>query len=276
MDLKFELGAMHRHEQSIKNLLLATLHVGDLDNVTRSVVKVGNKDYVVDFAVKLANLLKTSRDLLRSAAADLDSLKREQLQCQSKLLSVQDELSVKKSAQLDAVKNTVEEKMSSWAAVVKKNSSSKVSQKEMRKAVKSAINESDREYNVIMFNVEEQDEEDPSENYDADTALDIMNSAGLDAVEGEYTTERIGALQNDKNRPLKVKFDFKSTAFDLLARSKNLKDSEVYGTVFIVPDRSREERVEDRKLVEQLKLIRTQNPEKRCYIWNKTIHTEEN
>ena len=198
MDLKFELGAMHRHEQSTKNLLLATLHVGDLDNVTQSVVKVGNKDYVVDFAVKLANLLKTSRDLLRSAAADLDSLKREQLQCQSKLLSVQDELSVKKSAQLDAAKDTVEEKMSSWAAVVKKNSSSKVSQKEMKKAVKSAINESDREYNVIMFNVEEQDEEDPSKNYDADTALDIMNSAGLDAVEGEYTTERIGALQNDK------------------------------------------------------------------------------
>ena len=268
-------GLMHRHEQSIRNLLLSTLNVSDLDNVTRSNVRVGNKDYVVDFAVKLATLLKTSRDLLRSAAADLDSLKREQLQCQSKLLSVQDELSVKKSAHLDAVKDTVEEKMSSWAAVVKKNSSSKVSQKEMKKAVKSAMNESDREYNVIMFNVEEQEEEDPSENYDADTALDIMNSAGIEAVEGEYTTERIGALQNDRNRPLKVKFDFKSTAFDLLAKSKNLKDSEIYGTVFIVPDRSREERVEHRKLVEQLKLIRTQNPEKRCYIWNKAVHTEE-
>ena len=95
MDLKFELGAMHRHEQSIRNLLLSTLNnVSDLDNVTRSVVRVGNKDHVVDFAVKLATLLKTSRDLLRSAAADLDSLKREQLQCQSKLLSVQDEVSV--------------------------------------------------------------------------------------------------------------------------------------------------------------------------------------
>ena len=43
-------------------------------------------------------------------------------------------------------------------------------------------NESDREYNVVMFNVYEQEEEDPSENYDADTSLDIMNSAGLDAV----------------------------------------------------------------------------------------------
>ena len=46
-------------------------------------MKVGNKDYFVDFAVNLATLLKTSRDLLKSAAVDLDSLKREQLQCQS-------------------------------------------------------------------------------------------------------------------------------------------------------------------------------------------------
>ena len=40
-------------------------------------------------------------------------------------------------------------------------------------------------------------------------------------------------------------------------------------------NQSREERIEHRKLVEQLKLIRTQNPEKRCYIWNKAVHTEE-
>ena len=145
----------------------------------------------------------------------------------------------------------------------------------MNKAVKSAINESDREFNVIMFNVEEQDDDDPSENYDADTAMDIMESAGLNAVEGEFTTERIGALEKERNRPLKVKFDFKSTAFDLLAKSKNLKDDEQYGSVFIVPDRSREERVEHRKLVEQLKLMRTQNPDDRCYIWNKAIHTED-
>ena len=58
----------------------------------------------------------------------------------------------------------------------------------MKTAVKYAINESDREYNVMIFNVEKQ--EDPSENYDADTAFEVIYSAGLDAVEGEYTTER--------------------------------------------------------------------------------------
>ena len=276
MDLKFELGSMYELEKSIRGLLLSTLHIRELSDIKKTGLKAANKDIAVDLAINLASLLDRSGQLLRSASADLDCLKREQLESQCKLLKVQDELSVKKSAQLDAVKNTVEEKMSSWAAVVKKSSgTNKVSQKEVKKAVKCAINESDREYNVVMFNVEEQKEEDPSENYDADTALDIMNSAGLDAVEGEYTTERIGTLDKEKNRPLKVKFDFKSTAFSLLAKAKNLKDSEEYGQVFIVPDRSREERIEHRKLVEQLKLIRTQNPEKRCYIWNKAIHKED-
>ena len=95
------------------------------------------------------------------------------MECQSKLLSVQDELSVtqviKKSVQ--ATKNSVQ-----------------------LNAVKSVIIESNREYNVIMFNIEEKDEDDHRENFDADTALDIMNSAGLDTVEGEYITKRIGAL----------------------------------------------------------------------------------
>ena len=251
MDLKFELGSLYQLEKSIKGFLLSTLNVRELSDIRRNALKAANKDIAVDLAMTLASMLDRSVELLRSASADLDCMKREQLESQSKLLKVQDELSVKKSDQLDAVKNTVEEKMSSWAAVVKKNSgTNKVSQKEVKKAVKCAINESDREYNVVMFNVEEQEEEDPSETYDVDTALDIMNSAGLVAVEGEgrFTAERIGTFDKDKKRPLKVKFDFKSMAFSLLAKAKNLKGNEEYGQVFIVPDRSREERIEHRNL----------------------------
>ena len=57
---------------------------------------------------------------MRSISADLICLEREKLESQSKLLKVQDELSAKKSAQLGAVKDTVEEKISSWAAVLKR------------------------------------------------------------------------------------------------------------------------------------------------------------
>ena len=210
----------------------------------------------------------------KNAAADLDSLKCEQLQNQSKLIQAQEELSVKKSAELEAVNNTVDQKLTSWASIVEKNSSRKVTQKEMKTAVKSAMKERDREYNVIMFNVEEQDEDDTSENHDAETALEIMNCAGLNEFDGEFTAERIGSVDTERNRPLKVMFDYKSSAFDLLAKSKNLKDDANYFNVFIVPDRSREERIEHRKLVDQLKLRRSQDPHKRFYIWNKSIWSE--
>ena len=115
----------------------------------------------------------------------------------------------------------------------------------------------DREYNVIMLNV-------------AETALEIMNCAGLNEFDGEFATERIGSDDKGKNRPLKIKFNYKSSAFDVLAMSKNLKDDANYFNVFIVQDRSREERIEHKQLVEQLKLslIRFY---KRFNIWNKSI-----
>jgi hypothetical protein len=143
----------------------------------------------------------------------------------------------------------------------------------VKKAVKSAMNENDREFNVIMFNVEEKDDE----NYDADTALNIIASAGATITEsqGGCTVERIGMLDKDKIRPLKVKFESKSVAFDLLAKAKNLKDDERYGSVFVVPDRSKEERIERRKLVERLKLARIKDPGKKHYIWRKEICADD-
>ena len=76
-------------------------------------------------------------------------MKSEQLKNQSQLLEVQDELLGKRSDQLEAVKVTVDNKLS-WASVVEKNSGKAMAQKIMKKAVKSAIEEWDREYNVIQ------------------------------------------------------------------------------------------------------------------------------
>jgi hypothetical protein len=101
---------MHRLEVSTKELLWKKFNVRDLEDLSKSVVNGKNKDTVVEFAVNLCNLLKQSQAWLKEAAGDLDSLKVDQLQSKSQLSRVQDELSVKKSAELDAVKHTVEEK----------------------------------------------------------------------------------------------------------------------------------------------------------------------
>ena len=72
-----------------------------------------------------------------------------------------------------------------------------------------------------------------------------MNCAGRRKFEGDqFSTERIDSADKEKYRPLKVRFDCESSEFDLLAKSKNLKDDENYFNVFIVPNWSREERIE--------------------------------
>ena len=79
MDLKFELGSLYQLEKSIKGFLLSTLNVRELSDIRRNALKAANKDIAVDLAMTLASMLDRSVELLRSASADLDCMKREQL-----------------------------------------------------------------------------------------------------------------------------------------------------------------------------------------------------
>ena len=133
-----------------------------------------------------------------------------------------------------------------------------------------AINEQDRERNVIMLNVKEQEIADKNEHHDGQLAFKIMQRAGLPESDGQFDCERIGAPDSSRSRPLKVSFSFKSTALELLLKSKNLKDDDHFNNIFIVPNRSREERAEHKKLVEQLRVKRAENPEKKFYIYQKS------
>ena len=85
-------------------------------------------------------------------------------------------------------------------------------------------------------------------------AQDSVNLTGI------FSTERIGTLDKQKTRPLKIKFEYKSVALDLLLQSKNLKDDKQCNSVFIVPARSKEERIEHKQRVQHFKLARSQNP----------------
>lgn len=230
MDFKFSLHSLYKHEDDVRSLLrnIGLKNIEDVSQLQTALNRGLKKEDVVIFAVKVAGLLKRSQDLVKCAAADLDFMKCEQLQNQSKLLEVQEEVMRNKSDQLEAVKSTVDDKLTGWAAIVEKNSTKTVTQKVMKKAVKSAIKECDREYNVVMFNVEEEQEDgDSSDQYNIDTARNVISSTGLTSFEGDFSTERIGSPDEEKNRPLLVKFDYKTAAFELLAKSKNLKDDEI-------------------------------------------------
>jgi len=80
----------------------------------------------------------------------------------------------------------------------------------------------------------------------------------------------LGIPAKGKRRPLRVRIGNGSAVFYLLSCSKNLRYTD-FSMVFIEPDRSREERAEHTKLVQQLKRKRTEFPGQRFYIKNNKV-----
>ena len=110
--MTFDLESRQRLERQMKGPF-CTIRVKDLDDVNQAALDKFNKDSVVNFAEKATKLFKSCHGLLKSATAELDGLKTEHLQNQSKLIRIQEELSNEKYVQLDAVKNPVEEELTS-------------------------------------------------------------------------------------------------------------------------------------------------------------------
>ncbi len=229
MELKFTLNSMYGLDTELAEEL-SKLNLKTIDDVSKSSFSAVNKNNVVELAKALATILGRSQELLKCAATDLDVLKCGQLQNQSKLLSVQDELIAKKSDQLEAVTTTVEEKLCSWTDVVKKNTTQSLSssnQKKMKQVIQSAIKDSDREGNVMMFNVPEEVEERGLSTLDHDHGLvqRIMGSSGF-LTPCDMFCERIGTPAQGKRRPLRVRIGNESAVFYLLSCSKNLRQTE--------------------------------------------------
>ena len=74
-----------------------------------------------------------------------------------------------------------------------------------------------------------------------------------------------------KIRPVKVTFSSKDDAKLTVQGGKNLKTSEKYGKVFIAPNRTPEERLKRRQLVQLLRERKTKEPEKLHFIYQDTV-----
>ena len=69
---------------------------------------------------------------------------------------------------------------------------------------------------------------DENEHHDGELAFKIMQKAGLSEQDGQYFCKRIGAPESSRIRPLKIQFSSKSTAFELLVKSKKLEDADQF------------------------------------------------
>ena len=113
--------------------------------------------------------------------------------------------------------------------------------------IKEGQDKSRREKNVIIFNVKENEVNDKEK-------IDKIIYDGLELIEANVEEIfRIGKRENTRDRPIIVKFKNVKQKWDIIKKSKLLNRKEAYKTIRISPDLTKTERIEERKLLEQLK-----------------------
>ena len=114
----------------------------------------------------------------------------------------------------------------------------------------------ERRKHVVAFNIPEKTMTDQES--DEKTFLNIMNDE-FNLIPRIESVRRLGRPSNDKSRPLRIKiYDEGNINRQLIIRrAKELRQSNVWNNIFIVPDQTQNERELEKKLREELKTRRS-------------------
>ena len=268
---EFSMHSVREMDHDLEKSLHDIMKVKQLGDLSQSLLKQTNKDTVLKLVNVLTSSLKRSSDLLRAAGADIDQLQSNQIRLQSELLLEKEKTVEHKNEELREMKKNMKTEMKSWADIVSKNvKSSEITPKVIKEAVKSAVEEDrgeeDRSHNIMVYGLKEQED-----SAREDTAQLVAMMGELEARCDDVTLIRVGSVKEGSVQPVKLTFKSKEDVFYVLSRARVLKDSINFSTVFLGPDRSVEERKAHRKLVEELKKKRTENPDRFFFIKQGTV-----
>lgn len=222
-----------------------------------------------EHVVKQYGLIKELMEENRKLTGHVMDADDKFIELQGRLLGIQDrQLNAMAPTVERAVKESFEKSYASVTAPSDQPTQSVISPAVIQRAVKDIAEVEERSKNVIIFGLEEQDEEDVGERV----------SEIFDAVGEKPRPEavlRLGNKRSDVNRPVIVKFRNTDTATGVLRKSQCLKNNGKFNKVFISPDRTTAQRIEQRKLVTQMKEQAADDTSRKFYIRNGQIESSE-
>ena len=246
--------------------VLKTAKVKSTTELNDNVLLKLTKNPLADIIVRLVNLCEKNLNTCKSAASKLDQMKTAQIESQKKLLEIQQE-------RIDSVQQTVKTELKSWADVVKKgNDSNKLKQlttQSVKEAVKSVNDEEKRSKCFLIYGCEEQEDEDDCSC--DQIARDIYSKVGYrpPVIVDAY---RIGNRTEGRTRPIKVEVEHPTDVHVLLKSAHKLRASDMT-SVYLAPDRTKEQRTAHKKLVTEMKSMIERDPSKYYYIRNNKINS---
>ena len=230
--------------------------------------KGGTKDELAVFLFDFVNIAKDCMKLLKSGCVEVDALKSETKTAYKELAEVQKELLISKREQIEkveiGVQKTLKNEMKLYSDSLKKTSGDFVTLKKIKTVVQDVVE--DRAKNLMIFGLSEVEGENLHSN-----VVEVFEELGQKPT---FEAERVGIVDKVKCRPVKVVLKNRNSVFDLLKKSKNLKNCRKMEKVFLQPDRSFEERLRHRKLIGELKEKSEKVPENHFFIRNGQICSE--
>ena len=218
-----------------------------------------SKNSLTDIALRLVKLYEKNLNTCKSAAIKLDQLKTEQIENQKKLLQMQE-------TKIDSVHQTVKTELKSWADIAKKGiASNTVTANTVKEAVRSVNDEEKRSRCFLIHGVEENDNEIPCDIVqNVYRKLEFTPPTIVDSF-------RVGRKTPEKPRPIKVELEHPTDALVLLKKASKLKSTDLM-SVYLSPDRNKQEQAAHSKLVAKMRTMIKEDPSKFYFIRNNKVN----
>ena len=273
--MDFSVDLLHTVQKDIESeilKLMKAVSVSSPSDINQSSLNKLNKAPLQNFLVSIVSLYDKNVNLCKSAAVKCDQLQTEQIALQKQLLDSQND-------QITSVQKTVQSEMKSWADVARKNvTQSKVlTAKTVKEAVRAVNEEEERSRNLIIYGVSEGEEGDWSNIYSTETLNEVVKSVHEATVaDGSFhnvdNVYRLGKKVPDKTRPIKVEFISSSDVDAILKNAYKLKANSDLKSVYLSPDRTKEQRSAHGKLVNQMKEMIARDSSKHYFIRDNKIN----
>lgn len=245
----------------------------DINTYFRHSLKTLSKDEIIDATCKT---FLSSVKLLKSAMYSLDQavstrkLEEQLSDCKAELdqhrvniIELQQTLIKNQQEQLSSMTNSVQ-KVKAYSTVLAQNVAavSPVVRKSAQDPTQPPSSERDK--NLVIFGLPE--------------TTDRLTKTSVDGLFTELnenpkvkSMKRIGEKNEKGPRPLVVSLERRATLMGLLKKSRQLKNSEHFATVYLSPDLTPIQIKERKALINTLKKLRLEDPGGKYYIKNNII-----
>lgn len=225
--IREELGVISSTEVNVRNL--SKRHV--------------TKEKLCSWVERMSSILNSNAipllQITVPKANKCELLEQGKIKDQLTIIKLQDEVLKKKDEEVEvmkqAMKQAVKSEITSYASAVTKSCASALAPRKISEAVKTVVDRDERKRNVVIYGVPEQPEEKLPEKVES-----ILQEIGEKPVVKDCC--RIGVKKPDAVRPIKFTLGSTDIVSQVLRKSHLLRSKDGFRTVYLSPDRTKEER----------------------------------